>query len=228
MVANQYAVGQDLLEDTSNPGIVKVLSSLVFTVKLVIIALQGLDLLTSNLMIFSMAAVKRMIPWWSIPVNWIVNDGPMVDDPYASYIKSFAIMNAITPSWHQIFLRDIGSVWQGTGARVTFSKIIAIWFPVCIMLHSELTTDLYIRKSLITSLIGNIIEALFVGLPAPNPRHLRRQDQYTHVSLVWQLSVTEPESEVEQGALDVAVETIECQRQTPRPLVSHKSRTTEY
>jgi hypothetical protein len=38
----------------------------------------------------------------------------------------------------------------------------------CTVSHyfSQLTTDLYIRKSLIASLIGNIIGGLFVGLPA--------------------------------------------------------------
>ncbi|KAG1802746.1 putative formate/nitrite transporter [Suillus plorans] len=195
----------------SNPGIVKVLGGLVFPVGLVMIVLQGFDLLTSNLMIFPMAALKRAIPWWGVPLNWIVvffgnlvgslffaailskYDGLMVNDPYASYVKSFAITKAITPAWYQILLRGIGcnwlvciAVWQGMGAKETLSKIIAIWFPVwvfvscgfdhvianmfslplSIMLHSELTTDLYIRKSLIASLIGNIIGGLFVGLPA--------------------------------------------------------------
>ncbi|KAG1775359.1 putative formate/nitrite transporter [Suillus placidus] len=173
----------------SNPGIVKVPAAL----------------------IFPMAVLKGAIPWWSIPVNWIVvffgnlvgslffaailskYDGLMVSDPYASYIRTFAISKAITPQWHQIFLRGIGcnwlvciAVWQGVGAKETYSKIIAIWFPIwifvacgfdhvvanmfslplSIMLHSELSTDLYIRKSLIASLIGNIIGGLFVGLPA--------------------------------------------------------------
>lgn len=195
----------------SNPGIVKVLGGFVFPVGLVMIVLQGYDLLTSNLMIFPMAVLRRALPWWSIPVNWIVvffgnlvgslffaailakYDGLMVDDPYASYIRSFAITKAITPEWYQIFLRGIGCNWlvciavcQATGARDTLSKIVSIWFPIwvfvacgfdhvvanmfslslSIMLHSELTTDLYIRKSLIASLIGNIVGALFVGLPA--------------------------------------------------------------
>ncbi|KAG1897996.1 putative formate/nitrite transporter [Suillus fuscotomentosus] len=196
---------------TSNPGIVKVLGGLVFPVGLVMIVLQGFDLLTSNLMTFPMAALKRAIPWWGVPLNWIVvffgnlvgslffaailskYDGLMVADPYASYVRSFAITKAITPAWYQILLRGIGcnwlvciAVWQGMGAKETLSKIIAIWFPVwvfvacgfdhvianmfslplSIMLHSELTTDLYIRKSLIAALIGNIIGGLFVGLPA--------------------------------------------------------------
>jgi len=158
-----------------------------------------------------MAVWKRRIPWWSIPVNWTIvffgnlvgslffaailskYDGLMTVDPYAAYIKTFAVSKAITPGWYQIFLRGIGcnwlvcvAVWQGVGAKETFSKIIAIWFPIWVfvacgfdhvvanmfslplsmMLQSELTPDLYIRKSLIASLIGNIIGGLFVGMPA--------------------------------------------------------------
>ncbi|OJA14377.1 hypothetical protein AZE42_12089 [Rhizopogon vesiculosus] len=120
-------------------------------------------------------------------------DGLVVSDPYASYIKSFAVTKAITPDWYQILIRGIGcnwlvcvAVWQAAGAKETYSKIIAIWFPIwvfvacgfdhvvanmfslplSIMLHSELTVGLYIRKSLIAAFLGNIIGALFVGLPA--------------------------------------------------------------
>ncbi|OAX43181.1 putative formate/nitrite transporter [Rhizopogon vinicolor AM-OR11-026] len=195
----------------SNPGIVKVLGGFVFPVGIVMIALQGLELLTSNLMTFPMAVLKGAIPWWSIPVNWIIvffgnlagslffvavlakSDGLVTSDPYASYIRTFVVTKAITPGWYQIFIRGIGcnwlvcvAFWQAAGARETYSKIIAIWFPIWIfvscgfdhvvanmfllplgiMLHSELTTDLYIRKSLIATFLGNIIGALFMGLPA--------------------------------------------------------------
>lgn len=196
---------------TSNPGIVKVLGGLVFPVGLVMIVLQGFDLLTSNLMIFPMAVLKGSLPWWSIPVNWTIvtfgnlvgslffaailakYDGLVVDDPYATYIRNFAVTKAVTPAWYQIFLRGIGcnwlvciAVWQATGARETISKIFATWFPIwvfvaCgfdhvvanmfslslgIMLHADLTTAYYIKKSLIASYLGNIVGGLLVGLPA--------------------------------------------------------------
>jgi len=195
----------------SNPGLVKVLGGFVFPVGLVMIVLQGFDLLTSNLMIFPMAAIKGAIPWWGIPVNWIIvtfgnlvgslffaailanDDGLTTEQPYLGYIQSFAIAKAVTPAWYQIFIRGIGcnwlvcvAVWQSTAAKETFSKIIATWFPIwvfvacgfdhvvanmfslplSIMLHADLTTDYYIKKSLIASYIGNIIGGLLVGLPA--------------------------------------------------------------
>ncbi|KAH7929877.1 putative formate/nitrite transporter [Leucogyrophana mollusca] len=202
--------GSPSLSD-SNPGIVKILGGFVFPVGLVMIVLQGFDLLTSNLMIFPMAVIKGRLPWWSIPVNWIIvtfgnlvgslffaailskYSGLVVDAPYSTYIRSFAITKAVTPGWYQILIRGIGcnwlvcvAVWQAAGAKETYSKIIAIWFPIwifvacgfdhvianmfslplSIMLHADLTTAEYIRKSLIASYIGNIIGALFVGLPA--------------------------------------------------------------
>ncbi|KIK99314.1 hypothetical protein PAXRUDRAFT_822857 [Paxillus rubicundulus Ve08.2h10] len=197
--------------NTSNPGLVKVLSGFVFPVGLVMIVLQNLDLLTSNLMIFPMAAIKRAIPWWGVLLNWIIvffgnlvgslffaavlakSDGLVTVDPYLTYVRNLAVSKAVTPSWDQILLRGVGcnwlvcvAIWQSTAASETFSKVIATWFPVwvfvaCgydhvvanmfslplgIMLHANLTTVDYIKKSLIASLIGNIIGGLFVGLPA--------------------------------------------------------------
>ncbi|KAG6378163.1 putative formate/nitrite transporter [Boletus reticuloceps] len=195
----------------SNPGLVKLLGGFVFPVGLVMIVLQGFELLTSNLMIFPMAAIKGAIPWWGIPVNWIIvtfgnlvgslffaailakYDGLTTVPPYLPYIQAFAIEKAVTPAWYQIFLRGIGcnwlvcvAVWQSTAAKETISKVIAIWFPIwvfvtCgfdhvvanmfslplgIMLHADLTTADYIKKSLIASYIGNIIGGCLVGLPA--------------------------------------------------------------
>ncbi|KAF8135693.1 putative formate/nitrite transporter [Boletus edulis] len=195
----------------SNPGLVKLLGGFVFPVGLVMIVLQGFDLLTSNLMIFPMAAIKGAIPWWGIPVNWIIvtfgnlvgslffaailakYDGLTTVPPYLPYIQTATIAKAVTPAWYQIFLRGIGcnwlvcvAVWQSTAAKETISKIIATWFPIwvfvtCgfdhvvanmfslplgIMLHADLTTAEYIKKSLIASYIGNIIGGCLVGLPA--------------------------------------------------------------
>jgi formate/nitrite transporter FocA (FNT family) len=75
---------------TSNPGLVKILGGFVFPVGLVMIVLQGHELLTSNMMVrprcgaslpqvvnmisqvFPMAVLKRAVPWWSLPLNWLV------------------------------------------------------------------------------------------------------------------------------------------------------------
>ncbi|KAJ7901930.1 putative formate/nitrite transporter [Mycena olivaceomarginata] len=195
----------------SNPGIVKILGGFVFPVGLVMIVLQGHELLTSNMMVFPMAVLKRVVPWWSLPLNFLIvtfgnlvgslffgavlvkYSGILSAEPYASYVKSFAIKKAVDPEWHQIFLRGIGcnwlvcvAVWQAAGAKETVSKIYAIWLPIwlfvaCsfdhvvanmfsvplgIMFGADLTVAEYIRKSLIASYLGNIVGALLVGLPA--------------------------------------------------------------
>jgi len=138
-----------------NPGIVKILGGLVFPVGLVMIVLQGQELLTSNMMTFPMAVIKGAIPWWGLPLNWIIvffgnlvgslffgavlvhYSGIISVEPYATYVQTFAIHKAADPHWHQIFLRGIGcnwlvsvAVWQAAGARETISKIFAIWIPI--------------------------------------------------------------------------------------------------
>jgi len=139
----------------SNPGIVKVLGGFVFPVGLVMIVLLGLELLTSNMMAFPIAVWKKAVPWWSLPVNWIVvtfgnlvgslffaailvkYSGILSVAPYDTYVQEFTLTKAAKPEWHQIFLRGIGcnwlvavAVWQAAGAKETISKVIAIWLPI--------------------------------------------------------------------------------------------------
>jgi formate/nitrite transporter len=141
----------------TNPGIVKVLGGFVFPVGLVMIVLQGQELVTSNMMVFPMGVLKRAVPWWSLPLNWLIvtfgnltgslffaailvkYSGIISTAPYNEFVVAFAIRKAGTPQWHQIFLRGIGcnwlvsiAVWQAAGARDTVSKIYAIWIPIWI------------------------------------------------------------------------------------------------
>ncbi|KAF9049817.1 putative formate/nitrite transporter [Panaeolus papilionaceus] len=140
----------------SNPGIVKVLGGFVFPVGLVISPGTGT---ADEQHYFPMACVKGAVPWWSLPVNWIIvtfgnlagslffaailvhYTGIVSTEPYETFIKNFAIHKAHDPHWHQIFLRGIGcnwlvsvAVWQAAGAKDTISKagIFAIWIPIWI------------------------------------------------------------------------------------------------
>ncbi|KAJ7072244.1 Formate/nitrite transporter [Mycena amicta] len=139
----------------SNPGLVKILGGFVFPAGLVMIVLQGQELLTSNMMVFPMAVLKRAVPWWSLPLNWIIvtfgnlvgslffgavlvkYSGVLSAAPYPAYVTSFAVKKAVDPEWHQIFLRGIGcnwlvcvAVWMAAGARESVSKIMVIWIPI--------------------------------------------------------------------------------------------------
>ncbi|KAH9962083.1 putative formate/nitrite transporter [Lactifluus volemus] len=134
---------------SSNPGIVKILGGFVFPVGLAMIVLQGQELVTSNMMVFPIGVLKRAVPWWSLPLNWLVvtfgnltgslffaailvkYSGIISTAPYNEFVK------AVTPKWYQIFLRGIGcnwlvciAVWQAEGARDTVSKIYALWIPI--------------------------------------------------------------------------------------------------
>jgi len=139
----------------SNPGMVKILSGFVFPVGLVMIVLQGADLLTSNMMTFPMAVLKRRVPWWSLVLNWfVVFWGNMVGslffaavltkfssvvatEPFKSGIQEAAIKKALTPNWLEVFLRGIGcnylvciAIWQGATAKEAIGKIVGIWIPI--------------------------------------------------------------------------------------------------
>jgi len=195
----------------SNPSIIRVLGGFVFPVGLVMIVLQEQELLTSNMMTFPMAVANRDIPWWGLPVNWLIvffgnltgslffaailvhYTAIVSTEPYIGFITEFAIKKAATPEWHQIFLRGIGcnwlvciAIWQAAGARDTLSKIVAIWIPIWIFVAcsydhvvanmfsiplgiifgADLTVAEYIRKSLIAALLGNIVGAMFMAVPA--------------------------------------------------------------
>ncbi|KAJ7119001.1 putative formate/nitrite transporter [Mycena epipterygia] len=194
-----------------NPALVKILGGFVFPSGFVLIVMLGLELLTSNMMVFPMAVIKRAIPWWSLPVNWIIvtfgnlagslfsaallvrYSGIVSTEPFMSGIVAYAEKKAVTPEWHQIFLRGIGcnilvclAVWLASGAKETVSKLIAIWIPIWIfvavgfdhvianmfyiplgiMFGADLSTAGYIRKSLIATYLGNIVGAAIVWAPA--------------------------------------------------------------
>ncbi|CAE6423046.1 unnamed protein product [Rhizoctonia solani] len=140
---------------SANPGLVKILGGLVFPVGLVMIVLQGQELLTSNMMTVPMLLVKRAAPWWSLPTNWLIvlfgnltgslffagvlvkASGILSAEPYPTYVRSFVLHKAMDPHWHQIFLRGIGcnwlvciAVWQAMAATEVVSKIVAIFIPI--------------------------------------------------------------------------------------------------
>lgn len=154
---SQIISGGSVSLNQSNPGIVKILGGAVFPVGLIMITLQNQELLTSNMLYFPMAVLKRAVPFWGLCVNWIIvffgnlvgslffaailvrYTGIVSTAPYHDYIQTFAIHKAGDPQWHQIFLRGIAcnwlvsvAVWQAAAARETISKIVAVWIPIFI------------------------------------------------------------------------------------------------
>ncbi|KAF9269486.1 putative formate/nitrite transporter [Marasmius fiardii PR-910] len=141
----------------SNPALVRMLGGFVFPTGFVLIPMLGLELLTSNMMVMPMAVAKGAIPWWSLPLNWVIvtfgnlvgslfsaailvrYSGIISSEPYITGVRLYAQRKAVDPQFHQIFLRGIGcnilvciAIWLATGARGTASKLIAIWIPIWI------------------------------------------------------------------------------------------------
>lgn len=112
---------------------------------------------------------------------------------YHARVVAFATAKAITPHWHQVFLRGIGANWLvclaaylSFMAREFVSKVAGVWWPTFafVMLAFDhvvanmffvplgifvgtpgLTVGRYIAFSMIPALIGNIVGGgLFVGV----------------------------------------------------------------
>lgn len=101
----------------------------------------------------SWCSFARTISYWlTFP-----DDGLMVDDPYASYVRAFAMWvtfiliwkshrlnnprlstKAITPGWYQIFLRGIGCNWL---------VCIAVWVRILQCCSEPLLTRRYLARS---------------------------------------------------------------------------------
>ncbi|KAM0746129.1 Formate/nitrite transporter [Meredithblackwellia eburnea MCA 4105] len=195
---------------TSNPGLTKLINAAVFPIGLIMIMLHGADLATSNMAIFAMTVIKKRTPVWSYPLHvgvsflgnfagalWVAGifgkySGLVSDDPYLSYIISFAHKKAVVPTWSMILVRGIGcnflvsvAVWQGTMATEVISKVVgihlpvflfvacgfdhvianALFLPLALMLGKPFSVGYYIWKSIIPSFIGNCLGALLFVLP---------------------------------------------------------------
>lgn len=124
----------------------------------------------------------------------IIGYGGTFSQPaYHARAVTFATAKAITPAWHQVFLRGIGANWLVCLAaylsfmgREFFSKVVGIWWPTFafVMLAFDhvvanmfyiplgifvgtpgLTVGHYIAYSMIPALLGNIVGGgLFVGV----------------------------------------------------------------
>lgn len=159
----------------------------------------------------TIAALHRRISPWKMLLHWfitfwgnlagslfvmavIIGYGGIFDKPvYHDRVVAFGTAKAITPEWHQIFLRGIGANWLVCLAaylsfmgREYFSKVIGIWWPTFafVMLSFDhvvanmfyvpiaifvgtpgLSVGHYIGHSMIPSLLGNIVGGgLFVGV----------------------------------------------------------------
>ncbi|KAE9371573.1 hypothetical protein N431DRAFT_410451 [Stipitochalara longipes BDJ] len=124
----------------------------------------------------------------------ISDGGTFETGAYKDEALAFAKTKCVTPEWHQIFLKGILCNWLvcmavflALSSREVISKIVSIWFPVMCFVGlgtdhvianmyfiplaiflgapKPLTVGYYIWKSMIPSLLGNIVGGgLFTGV----------------------------------------------------------------
>ncbi|PQE28817.1 formate nitrite transporter family protein [Rutstroemia sp. NJR-2017a WRK4] len=213
---------------TNAPGLIRTISAMVFPVGLIMVVLTGADLFTSYCMYSVVAWLHRRCSFLDLLKTWFVSffgnmagalffmavltgyGGTFESGAYKAEALTFAKGKAVTPEWHQIFLKGIlckflfmphnngetdwklgnwlvcMAVFLAISSREVISKIVAIWFPVMCFVGlgtdhvianmyfiplaiflkapAPLTVRYYIWKSMIPSLLGNIIGGgLFCG-----------------------------------------------------------------
>ncbi|RFU30799.1 hypothetical protein B7463_g5518, partial [Scytalidium lignicola] len=196
---------------TNAPGLIRTIGAMVFPVGLIMTVLSGADLFTSYCMYSVVAVLHRRATIFDLAKTWFVSffanlagslffmallsgyAGTFEAGAYKAEAIAFAQAKAVTPEWHQIFLKGIICNWLvcmavflGVSSRDNLSKMIGIWFPVMCFVGlgtdhvianmyfiplgiflgapPPLTVKYYIWKSMIPSGLGNIVGGgLFTG-----------------------------------------------------------------
>jgi len=205
----ESVVGGSSSANANNPGLLRLVEGLVFPVGLAMIVLTGSELLTSDMMFFFMAALKGRIPWWGVIYAYVVvflgnlagslffgmilvRYTGLITGPISTFVQNAAVARAVTPMWHELFLRGIGcnimvcmAVYLASQGSDLFSKVVGIWIPLStfvVLQYEHVVADmftlplgialnapgvsigLYIWKTMIAALIGNFVGAVLLSL----------------------------------------------------------------
>ena len=191
------------------PGLIRTIAACFFPVGLILVVLTGADLYTSNVMFLPVALLHRRCNLLDVGKSWFISffgnlagmlffmaiingyGGVFESAAYKTESVTFAIGKAVTPKWHQIFLKAIGANWlvclavfMSISAREISSKIMAIWWPITAFVAlgmdhvianmflvpmgiwngAPISVGYYIWKSMIPAWLGNTIGGgFFVG-----------------------------------------------------------------
>ncbi|KAH8808893.1 Formate/nitrite transporter-domain-containing protein [Xylogone sp. PMI_703] len=197
---------------TNAPGLIRTIGAFVFPVGLIMTVLTGADLFTSYCMYSVVAVLHRRATIFDLAKTWFISffanlagalffmallsgyPGTFETGAYKEEAISFAKAKAVTPEWHQIFLKGIVCNWLvclavflAVSSRDNVSKMLGVWFPVMCFVGlgtdhvianmyfiplaiflgapEPLTVKYYIWKSMIPSGLGNIVGGgLFTGV----------------------------------------------------------------
>ncbi|KAK4647974.1 uncharacterized protein QC761_106050 [Podospora bellae-mahoneyi] len=137
------------------PGLIRMISGLIFPSGIVMILISGSELFTGSNMITGIAWMHRRLPLKNLLMHWflcfwgnmagalfvmavIVGYGGVFDNEiFKQQAIATAQLKQITPQWHQIFLRAIGCNWLvclscylGLQAKDVTSKVAGMWWPI--------------------------------------------------------------------------------------------------
>jgi len=138
----------------TNPGLQKLIFALVFPFGLVLVAMTGAELFTSNIMFLTPGVLSRKIPLRNLAKNWtivwIMNfvgslfvagflaylSQLTTSDPYRAYANTIAASKS-NINWGAAFLRAVGCNWlvclsmfSAAAADDVIGRIVGIWPPV--------------------------------------------------------------------------------------------------
>ncbi|KAK0734527.1 Formate/nitrite transporter [Lasiosphaeria miniovina] len=136
------------------PGLIRMISALIFPIGLVMIVLAGADLFTGTNLYTAVAVLHGRLSIWKMLVHWFIcfwgnlagslfvtaiicGYGGIFDhSPYRDQAIATAIEKQVSPQFHQIFLRAVGCNWLvclgcclGMQGKELISKIAGIWWP---------------------------------------------------------------------------------------------------
>lgn len=138
----------------SNPGLIKFIAGAVFPIGLIIVAITGADLFTSDCASFTFPLLKKQIKlsvfWKFIILSYLFNFvgtqlvaylmssgiGLFDKEPWQSYLHAFSAAKVNQDFW-TVFIKGIGANWlvclgvfMGYAGKDVTSKCIAIWIPI--------------------------------------------------------------------------------------------------
>jgi len=166
----ESVIGGSPSANANNPGLLRLVEGLVFPVGLAMIVLSGMELLTSDMMFFYMAALKGRIPWWSVIYSYavvfcgnlagslfyafvLVKYTGLVTDDISTFVTNAAHSRAVVANFREIFLRGIGcnimvcmAVYLAAMGSDLFSKVVGIWIPLgtfVVLQYEHVVADMF-------------------------------------------------------------------------------------
>ncbi|KAK4167110.1 Formate/nitrite transporter-domain-containing protein [Cladorrhinum sp. PSN259] len=137
------------------PGLIRMVSGLVFPSGIVMILLSGGELFTGSNMITGISFYHGRLPLNKLLLHWllcffgnlagalfvmavIIGYGGVFDNEiFRDQAIATATAKQLVPKWHQIFLRGIGCNWLvclacflGLQAKDLTSKVVGMWWPI--------------------------------------------------------------------------------------------------